>query len=471
MNENIVSVNCVETQNIEVYWQDEVVLNLDVELMYVKSGQTEIKEYTDKEILPELKNYKKQAQNAMEKAENSANAAAQSEAEVAQNCIKVRIDTETAEKAAAAAAENAAAVSVDAHIVKQSAAAAVESAQNAAESAKSAAESAEIFDDERLLHRFGDEIKSGVLGVSGLSVQNSDSDSAVIQKNLQFSFADKIETAHSRSYVMSDKNDRVCGQIKNVVNPDKSSHLLLSANSYAADGTKNTAELGVHITADGQTYVTVPTPVAGKPTEALNLEYADANYAKLTSVNVFNANTFNNRSIYKEDKYAVRESPNEHIFTGFRSLDKNDTEYGSIYTDVTPEGAIKSSLYVCNADNKCGDMGVYIDKSGNVMTTAPACECINSIVTTLLKASGCCKFGNRLLFQWGLDGVTNGSKILFKQPYADTSYVVLTQVTAMTGNLVGAVSVFCDTILKTTTGFSVAVSSNVALEWVAIGYV
>ena len=351
MNENIVSVNCVETQNIEVYWQDEVVLNLDVELMYVKSGQTEIKEYTDKEILPELKNYKKQAQNAMEKAENSANAAAQSEAEVAQNCIKVRIDTETAEKAAAAAAENAAAVSVDAHIVKQSAAAAVESAQNAAESAKSAAESAEIFDDERLLHRFGDEIKSGVLGVSGLSVQNSDSESAVIQKNLQFSFADKIETAHSRSYVMSDKNDRVCGQIKNVVNPDKSSHLLLSANSYAADGTKNTAELGVHITADGQTYVTVPTPVAGKPTEALNLEYADANYAKLTSVNVFNANTFNNRSIYKEDKYAVGETPNEHIFTGFRSLDKNDTEYGSIYTDVTPEGAIKSSLYVCNAIN------------------------------------------------------------------------------------------------------------------------
>ncbi len=83
MNENIVSVNCIETQNIEVYWQDEVVLNLDVELMYVKSGQTEIKEYTDKEILPELKNYKKQAQNAMEKAENSANAAAQSEAEVA----------------------------------------------------------------------------------------------------------------------------------------------------------------------------------------------------------------------------------------------------------------------------------------------------------------------------------------------------------------------------------------------------
>lgn len=440
MNENIVSVNCIETQNIEVYWQDEVVLNLDVELMYVKSGQTEIKEYTDKEILPELKNYKKQAQNAMEKAENSANAAAQSEAEVAQNCIKVRIDTETAEKAAAAAAENAAAVSV-------------------------------IFDDERLLHRFGDEIKSGVLGVSGLSVQNSDSDSAVIQKNLQFSFADKIETAHSRSYVMSDKNDRVCGQIKNVVNPDKSSHLLLSANSYAADGTKNTAELGVHITADGQTYVTVPTPVAGKPTEALNLEYADANYAKLTSVNVFNANTFNNRSIYKGDKYAVGETTNEHIFTGFRSLDKNDTEYGSIYTDVTPEGAIKSSLYVCNADNKFGDMGVYIDKSGNVMTTAPACECINSIVTTLLKTSGCCKFGNRLLFQWGLDVVTNGSKILFKQPYADISYVVLTQITAITGNLVGAVSVFCDTILKTTTGFSVAVSSNVALEWVAIGYV
>ena len=116
-------------------------------------------------------------------------------------------------------------------------------------------------------------------------------------------------------------------------------------------------------------------------------------------------------------------------------------------------------------------MGLYVGKNNNVVTLAPACEYANSIVTTLLKSAGCCKLGNRLLIQWGLNGVLNGSKIVFKQPYADTSYVVLTQVTAVSDNLSGAVSVFCDTTLKTTTSFSVAVSTSVALDWIAIGYV
>lgn len=37
MQENMV-INLVDSQSIEVYWQDEVVLDLDVELMYIKSG-------------------------------------------------------------------------------------------------------------------------------------------------------------------------------------------------------------------------------------------------------------------------------------------------------------------------------------------------------------------------------------------------------------------------------------------------
>lgn len=471
MQESIIAVNFAETQNIEVYWQDEAVLNLDLELMYIKSGQKEIKDYADKEILPELKEYKNQAQEAMEKAKSSETAAALSEAAAGQSCAKAVLSAETAETAAAAAVKNAEAASADANIARQSAVSAAADAQNAAASAESAAASAEFLEDGRFLHRSGDEIKSGSLGVSGLLVQNSDNDSAVEQKNLQFAFDEELASAQSRSYVISDKNGKISGQIKNVVNPDKSSHLLLSASSYAADGSTKTAELGVHATADGQAYITVPAPSGVSTSEAVNQKYADAKYAKLAAINVFTGRDTNNRSIYKNNKYAVGDKPSDNLFSGFSSLDKNNAEYGSIYTLVTQTGAIKSSLYVCNANNKSGDMGLYVDKNNNVVTLAPACEYANSIVTTLLKSAGCCKLGNRLLIQWGLNGVLNGSKIVFKQPYADTSYVVLTQVTAVSDNLSGAVSVFCDTTLKTTTSFSVAVSTSVALDWIAIGYV
>ncbi len=42
---------------IDVYWQDEVTLNLDLSLMYIKSGLQEIRDYMDNKAIPELKNY------------------------------------------------------------------------------------------------------------------------------------------------------------------------------------------------------------------------------------------------------------------------------------------------------------------------------------------------------------------------------------------------------------------------------
>lgn len=51
MQENMV-INLVDSQSIEVYWQDEVVLDLDVELMYIKSGQDEIKHYVMNVSMP-----------------------------------------------------------------------------------------------------------------------------------------------------------------------------------------------------------------------------------------------------------------------------------------------------------------------------------------------------------------------------------------------------------------------------------
>ena len=54
------SINTAASQDIEVYWQDEVELNLDVELMYIKSGQAEIKKYVETVAKPDIEDYVKE---------------------------------------------------------------------------------------------------------------------------------------------------------------------------------------------------------------------------------------------------------------------------------------------------------------------------------------------------------------------------------------------------------------------------
>lgn len=53
---DIIDVNIAD-QTIEVFWQDEVELNLDLNLMYIKSGEQEIKNYVDNVSKPEIDNY------------------------------------------------------------------------------------------------------------------------------------------------------------------------------------------------------------------------------------------------------------------------------------------------------------------------------------------------------------------------------------------------------------------------------
>lgn len=53
---DIIDVN-IGDQVLEVYWQDEVELNLDMNLMYIKSGQKEIQDYVDNVSKPEIDNY------------------------------------------------------------------------------------------------------------------------------------------------------------------------------------------------------------------------------------------------------------------------------------------------------------------------------------------------------------------------------------------------------------------------------
>ena len=53
---DIIDVNIGET-TLEVYWQDEVELNLDMSLMYIKSGEKEIENYVENVSKPEIDNY------------------------------------------------------------------------------------------------------------------------------------------------------------------------------------------------------------------------------------------------------------------------------------------------------------------------------------------------------------------------------------------------------------------------------
>lgn len=55
--DNIIQVNTAESQTIEVYYQDCVDLELDLQLMYIKSGEAEISNYVNKVTKPEIDNY------------------------------------------------------------------------------------------------------------------------------------------------------------------------------------------------------------------------------------------------------------------------------------------------------------------------------------------------------------------------------------------------------------------------------
>lgn len=58
--EQVLEVNLPEQDNIaqiDVYWQDEVTLDLDLSLMYIVSGQREIQDYVDNKSKPEIDDY------------------------------------------------------------------------------------------------------------------------------------------------------------------------------------------------------------------------------------------------------------------------------------------------------------------------------------------------------------------------------------------------------------------------------
>lgn len=56
-NEALIQINPNIQTNVEIYWQDEVVVDLDMQLFYIKSGQNEVQQYVEGTIKPDIKSY------------------------------------------------------------------------------------------------------------------------------------------------------------------------------------------------------------------------------------------------------------------------------------------------------------------------------------------------------------------------------------------------------------------------------
>ena len=54
---DIIQVNTAEAAAVNVYWQDAVDIELDLQLMYIKSGEKEIDKYVENSVKPEIDKY------------------------------------------------------------------------------------------------------------------------------------------------------------------------------------------------------------------------------------------------------------------------------------------------------------------------------------------------------------------------------------------------------------------------------
>ena len=132
-----IDVNPISLSDMEVYWQDEVTLNLDAELMYIKSGQSEIKKYVEEVSKPEISVYTNEyAKPIVSKIVN----------ELAQPLINEYTESSVKPDVAHYAAEQMSIYAKQAHNAADLAQAAeknaVEQAENAKKSAQSAADEA-----------------------------------------------------------------------------------------------------------------------------------------------------------------------------------------------------------------------------------------------------------------------------------------------------------------------------------------
>lgn len=168
-------------------------------------------------------------------------------------------------------------------------------------------------------------------------------------------------------------------------------------------------------------------------------------------------------------------TPSNSQLSSIHFIDRNGKKMGSVINYYFPGtvGNRVMTILEANRVNSASDtvsdyIGVGFDVQGNVTTHAPACDNVQSIVTTINNykdLNGYFKLGNGLIIQWGYNSSTNsGRTITFPTPFTSNYGLSIVKCdqggtgddyTCMVGN-------------EILTSFKVFV--NTPIRWIAIGY-
>lgn len=160
---DIIVLNGSDKQSVELLWQQEVVLDIDATLFYIKSGEKEIQNYVDKVAKPNIENFTREYTNQIvddvlnKQSVVLINSYLNSTAkpEISEYTAKIlqpyfasaSADADAASKSAKAAADSAKNANTFANQADSSRVSAASSANSAASSANSAAASAQKIKD------------------------------------------------------------------------------------------------------------------------------------------------------------------------------------------------------------------------------------------------------------------------------------------------------------------------------------
>ena len=286
---DIIDVN-IGDQVLEVYWQDEVELNLDMNLMYIKSGQKEIQDYVDNVSKPEIDNYietqakpivaevvtqiaeptvneyletvtkpsineyvdglKPDLQTYVDQAQEDANSAATS--------------MEQAALSATAASNYASNASADADNAAESAGLAANSAAAAKVSEANAKAWAEATDIENIVHKDGEETITGKKTFTqSINKQSNEMDVTVTPENDLYSQID-----------FRDKNGLRMGAVETQQMSGTNIFRTRIQSNREVNGVQRYSQVQAVIEPDGKMYGLAPTP----PNSAEGNEIATANW-------------------------------------------------------------------------------------------------------------------------------------------------------------------------------------------------
>lgn len=205
-----------------------------------------------------------------------------------------------------------------------------------------------------------------------------------------------------------------------------------------------------------------------KPSEEVDKinEIIDAVVYKTGSETITGGKAFTSTLSRKstDDDYTL--TPSERLSANFSVVDKNGNALGGFEHYHNTDGSyIKQMAVRQQNSNNYTWLQIGITSDGTAFTNAPACDLINSIVTTVNKSkalNGYFKLGNGLIIQWGYNKGASGT-INYSVPFSADARVSIS-CSAGTPNLLNT--------RATTFSYNCYQpgSNDPAIWWIAVGY-